>query len=97
MYPKGACCFSCVGGNHAEEIVQPPESLSELRLGENPATADAAQPVDLGQAAGHQNIVGQAKRGVGRAVERGIKVDFVYEQLRTDAGRQSSRAPDGFR
>src|ERR1051326_5237762 len=40
----------------SEEVVEPPHSMCQLRRRQDPATAQTAQAVALGQAAGHDKI-----------------------------------------
>ena len=54
----------------SEQVVQPPHALGESGLGEDPAAAQAAEAVDLGEAAGADELGAEMDRAAAAAERR---------------------------
>ncbi len=79
--------FGRVRGVDAEQVIEPPHPPREVRSSQNPAAAQAAQPVHFRQAAGDQEVLAQMNGGARGAREGGVQIRFVHQHARTHAMR----------
>src|SRR5437764_14164450 len=76
----------------ADQVIEWPHAFGELRLSEDPAAAETAQTVHLGEAVGRDELRSEMNRTPARR-DGGVKVDFVDHHARTDPpGKLSDRA-----
>src|SRR5271170_1143487 len=73
-----------------EEIVEPPNPRRELRLGEDPSAAQAAQSVGLSEAAGDDELASEVERRWDGRVMEGFQIDLIDEDARSNFVRQFS-------
>src|SRR6185503_14911661 len=66
----------------AEQLVQAPDPLGQLWLGQDPAAADAAEPIDLGKTVGGDELRAEM-RSRARA-RRCIEIDLVDQHARPE-------------
>ena len=75
------------------EVNDLPHALYQVWLRQNPSTANAAQPIRLGQATGHNEIHSKMKRRTPGLVEQALKVHLVHQDARSNPGRHRARLP----
>src|SRR5215472_182869 len=78
------------------EVNDLPHPADHAGIGENPAAANSAQAVSLGQAAGDNEVGTEMESGSPRAIEQGLKVDFVDEYACAHFGCHLADLPHGF-
>src|SRR5712692_1905410 len=84
-------------GSRGEQIVQSPHARGESRFREDPAATEAAKPVHLGKAVGHDEMVTEVKGWARRLVKYCFQVNLIGQHSRADAARDLSHGTEARR
>ena len=71
-----------------EQVVEPPHGTSQVGLRQNPAAAKAAEAVDLGQAAGDDELRSELIRSLWSVRINSVEIDFVDQYTRSHTAGQ---------
>lgn len=79
------------------KIAQTPHALNERRLADDPSAAEPAQPVNLGERVGDDELLAERAGRLGTRVEGGIQIHFVDQHTRAGSLCQAADGAHAFR